>query len=120
MWPIMKNSKTTELGVFKLNTADFGFMNEEPPPGNPFDNVDYPGDLEGDCKAELNEYQKTNKEHLRSYSKTMDGVFDSEFWFAVAFKDRETKEAFLKEFGIDKLGDKYIDGGKLAKLLRKL
>ena len=50
----------------------------------------------------------------------MDGVFDSEFWFAVAFKDRETKEAFLKEFGIDKLGDKYIDGGKLAKLLRKL
>lgn len=119
---IMKKRKINIAELGKVNFDEYGFdipHFENKPDGTPFDDLSYTGNLEKDTKMELNEYQKALKESKRKYEKTMEGVFDSEFWFAVAFKDRESKESFLKEFGIDKLGDKYIDGGKLAKILRK-
>lgn len=117
--------KQKKIGEF--NPGDFNldfntdFQLEDPlPSGTPFDNLPYTGDVEKDTEMELNEYQKENRQQKRQYQAIMDGIFDSEFWFAVAFKDRKTKDEFLKEFGFDKLGDKYIDGGKLAKALRKM
>jgi hypothetical protein len=110
------------LGQVKLGGNIAGMKKSAPPlpAGDPFENVEYTGDPEADTLAELNEYQKACKENIRNYQATIEGVFDSEFWFAVSFRNREAKEAFLKEFGIDRLGDKYIDGGQLAKMLRKL
>lgn len=109
------------LGNFGIPST-FGMEKGAPPlpPGDPFDGVEYNGDPEHDTAAELNQYQKAVKENIRHYQKTIEGVFDSEFWFAVSFRNRTKKEAFLREFGIDQLGDKYIDGGKLAKLIRAM
>ena len=44
---------------------------------------------------------------------------DSEYWFCVCFRSREQKDAFLKATGW-KIGrdDKYIDGTKIAALLK--
>ena len=64
-------------GEFKMDfNADFQI--EEPlPPGTPFDDLPYTGDLEEDTKMELNEYQKENRQQKRQYQAVMDGVFDS-------------------------------------------
>ena len=42
---------------------------------------------------------------------------DSEYWVAVCFQTREQKEEFLRKAGIDHLGDKYVDGMKVAQKL---
>jgi hypothetical protein len=39
---------------------------------------------------------------------------DMEFFIAIAFQNREQKEAFLKAKGWDKLGDKYFAGIDIA------
>lgn len=44
---------------------------------------------------------------------------DSEYWVALCFHNRAEKEAFLKEFGLSRLGDKYLDGNRAAERLRK-
>lgn len=90
------------------------------PPTDPFDNVEYTGNPEIDARAELNEYQKEVKNHLRDYSATIDGVFSSNFWFAVTFKDEPTKDAFLEEFGLGGKKIQYLDGNKVARQLRSL
>ncbi len=42
---------------------------------------------------------------------------DSEYWFAICFQTREQKEEFLKKLGLFEIGDKYLDGMKVAKKL---
>ncbi len=120
----MKSSKMKlgEMGDFnaKFNIR-FGESDKAPalPDGDPYADVEYTGDPEADTAAELDEYQKACKENIRNYSKTIEGVFDSEFFLCVCFQNRDAKEDFLKEFHLEDLGDKYIDGGKLAKIMRK-
>ena len=40
---------------------------------------------------------------------------DSEHWFAIAFPLRDDKDSFLAEYGLRKLGDKYLDGMAVAR-----
>lgn len=54
------------------------------------------------------------KKQKRDAYRTM---LDHEFWCAICFQNREQKEAFLKAIGILDLGDKYIDGLKVAQRL---
>ena len=75
--------------------------------------------LEKDAKAELNEYQKALKESKRKYEKTVNGVFDSDFWCAFAFRDREECEEFLKELGFNPK-EKYFNGRDLLKKIRSM
>jgi len=42
---------------------------------------------------------------------------DTEFWACLVFKSRDQKEAFLKAAGLYELGDKYLDGVKVAEKL---
>ena len=42
---------------------------------------------------------------------------DSEYWFAIAFPLRDDKDSFLAEYGLRKLGDKYLDGMAVARKL---
>lgn len=42
---------------------------------------------------------------------------DSEHWVCVCFTSREEKEAFLRAANLAKLGDKYLDGRKVARAL---
>lgn len=42
---------------------------------------------------------------------------DSEYWVAVCFQTREQKEEFLRKALIAHLGDKYLDGMKVAQVM---
>ena len=42
---------------------------------------------------------------------------DSEYWFALCFKTREDKDAFLAAARMLPIGDKYLDGYAVARVL---
>lgn len=42
---------------------------------------------------------------------------DSEYWFAVCFQTRAQKDEFLQKMGWVAIGDKYLDGLKVARKL---
>ena len=66
-----------------------------------------------ETNAVLNAFkERTENENARLLDAT-----DSEYWFAVCFQTREMKEEFLQKVGLLKLGDKYLDGLKVAKAL---
>lgn len=88
-------------------------------PENPLSNVEYTGDLEVDSGAELTELQKAYRQRAANEAERFAEATDPEFWFTVYFKSREEKEKFLKAINAKKnvVGDKYIDGHKLAKMM---
>ncbi len=54
------------------------------------------------------------KERAQDENARLLDATDSEFWFAVCFQTREQKEEFLKKMGLLDIGDKYLDGLKVA------
>lgn len=107
---------------FGSNSSAFGGDND------PLKDVEYTDDLNSDAASEFEALQSAFKDktedngaadRAKAEAKRFRNATDSEFWFAVCFKTREEKEAFLKALKISKrlMGDKYIDGHKLAKML---
>ena len=86
---------------------------------DPLADVEYTGDLAADASAELTAMQSAYRDRAKAEADRFRGATDSEFWFAVCFTSREEKDAFLAEFGAGRIGDKYLDGQALARLLRK-
>ncbi len=86
---------------------------------DPLKDVEYTGDLPADSAAEMTALQQGFKQRAEAEKDRFRKATDSEFWFAVCFTSREDKEAFLKAANAKKnlMGDKYLDGYKLAKLL---
>lgn len=86
---------------------------------DPLENVEYTGDLAKDCGAETAALQEGFAKRAKAEKDRFTKATDSEFWFAVCFESREEKEAFLKAAMVNTrmLGDKYIDGRKLAQVL---
>lgn len=86
---------------------------------DPLADVEYTDDLAVDAGNELSELQKGFKQRADAEKDRFIKATDSEYWFAVCFESRQEKEAFLKAARIGKkmMGDKYIDGQKLAKVL---
>lgn len=79
---------------------------------------DAPLNFADDTKQELNELQQAFKNAAdRENTRFWDAV-DSEFWFAICFQTREQKEEFLQALKLLDLGDKYLDGMKVAKRLQ--
>lgn len=89
----------------------------EPEP-DPLADVDYTGDLAVDSLSEFDAVQAAFRDRRKTEDKRFTDATDSEFWFAVCFRTREEKDAFLKATGLDQLGDKYLDGGKAAAILK--
>lgn len=89
------------------------------PVSDPLAGVAPTGDLAADAAAELSALESGYRERAKMEVSRFKDATDSEFWFAVCFKTREDKEAFLKEFGLWNFGDKYLDGAKVASQLRK-
>lgn len=88
---------------------------------NPFDGVEYTGDLEKDSQAEVEALQaaftgRTDTFHDRAQREAdrFQLATDTEFWFAVCFQSREQKEEFLRQMGWSDNGDKYLNGLDLA------
>lgn len=108
---------------FDLKGESFSFAKgfAKADPDNPLKDVEYcdPPNLNEDCARELEALQKDFSDRARRERDRYRDATDSEYWFAVCFKTRKHKERFLKELGVKRrvLGDKYIDGHMLAKLM---
>lgn len=77
--------------------------------------VEASGNLEKDCEVELSETLKAFKARAAAENNRMMNATDSEHWFAVSFESRDQKEAFLRTMDWLRHGDKFLDGGTLAK-----
>lgn len=94
-----------------------GFMSASPQQRDPLADVQYTGNLEEDAAAELSALEQGMRERNAAEAKRFQQATDSEFWFAVCFRSRAHKEAFLEGIRAAQLGDKYLDGHALARLL---
>lgn len=86
---------------------------------DPLADVEYTDDLAVDAARELSALEQAYRDRAKAEASRFTAATDSEFWVAVCFTSREEKEAFLAEFGLMRHGDKYLDGGQVAKTLRK-
>ena len=68
--------------------------------------------------AEADELYSELKAARKQQTDKVLAIGDSEYWFAVCFRDRDSKDAFLNAINAARLGDKYIDGHALARLLK--
>lgn len=89
------------------------------PLADPLADTEYTGSLEEDAEAELTELQKSYRARAKQEAQRFKNATDSEYWVAVCFKTRADKERFLRNLGLDSLGDKYIDGHRAEKLLKR-
>lgn len=67
--------------------------------------------------AEISETLRRFKERAKAEDKRFVDNTDSEYWICLGFQNRAQKEEFLRLTGIIALGDKFLDGMKVAKLL---
>lgn len=102
---------------FDLGDFDLGdFSLEEKPEYNPLENVEYVDNVEKDTNAEMSALLKAFKETKENIKKIKQQATDSEYWFCICFQSREQKDVFLKEKGWDEIGNKYLDGSKIARI----
>lgn len=94
-----------------------GFMAPAAQVDDPLGGVEYTGNVETDSAAELSALEEGFKQRRKDEDARFKAATDSEFWLAVCFRDREHKDAFLAAVGASRLGDKYLDGHALARLL---
>lgn len=76
-----------------------------------------PEQLEADMAEDMNGILTAFKERAQNENARLLDATDSEFWFAVCFQTREQKEEFLKKMALIDIGDKYLDGLKVAQRL---
>jgi len=87
-------------------------------PDDPLADVPVTGNVETDAAAELDALAQGFRQRRDQEEKRFRNATDSEYWFAVCFRTRADKDAFLAAVGaVARLGDKYIDGYALAKQL---
>ncbi|MER7009923.1 hypothetical protein ABT324_00645 [Saccharopolyspora sp. NPDC000359] len=91
-------------------------LNAEPDP-DPLADVEYTGDLAEDSRRELNAVQQGFRDRAKREAERFRLATDSEYWVAVCFKSREDKEKFLRNAGLLAIGDKYMDGYAVARVL---
>lgn len=84
---------------------------------NPLEDVDYTGDPQVDTVAEASAILTAFRERGKQEKATYKNATDSEFWFAICFRTRPQKDAFLEAVGWSLIGDKYLDGHILALLM---
>lgn len=85
---------------------------------DPLAGVEYSGNVETDALREADVLYSELKAARKQQSDRVRAISDSEYWFAVCFRDRASKDAFLRQVNATRLGDKYIDGHALARLLK--
>lgn len=67
--------------------------------------------------ARLAELHKGFRERMKAESARRELATDTEFWLCIVFQDRNQKDQFLAGSGWIGLGDKYLDGERLAQLV---
>jgi hypothetical protein len=104
------------LGGPSSNADLLAQLNAEPLP-DPLQGVEYTGDLAADADAELDALAIGFRERTKREDERFRLATDSEFWFALCFKSRDEKDAFLKAARLMHIGDKYLDGRAAAAVL---
>ena len=66
---------------------------------------------------EIGEAEAAFRGRLEKEDKRRKAATDTEFWFAVYFDSREAKERFLRKHGLDKVGEKYLPGKAVDRIL---
>ena len=86
---------------------------------DPLAGVEYSQKLDVDAAREMTALQEGFAKRAKAEKDRFVKATDTEYWFAVCFNSRDDKEAFLKAVKANKnvMGDKYLDGYKLARLL---
>jgi hypothetical protein len=84
---------------------------------DPLTDVDYTGDLAADSAAELDAIAQGFRDRTKREDERFRLATDSEYWFVLCFKSRADKEAFLRAAGLMAVGDKYLDGYAVARVL---
>ena len=74
--------------------------------------------LEESSREELGEAEAAFRNRLAKEDKRKAAATDSEFWFAVYFQGRQEKDAFLRKYGLDKIGNKYLSGSAVERVLQ--
>lgn len=92
------------------------FMSQPSVP-DPLADVEYTDNNEHNATAELDAVALGFRERAKREQQRFKGATDTEFWAALCFRDRASKDAFLAAVGAARLGDKYIDGHQFAKLV---
>lgn len=100
-------------------SAGGGFSMAGEAPDDPLEDVEYTDSLAADAAAENAALQSGFADRAKKEKDRFKNAVDTEFWFAVCFKTREDKEAFLNAMKLTKtmFGDKYIDGHKWARAM---
>ncbi|SFO82803.1 hypothetical protein SAMN05421810_10192 [Amycolatopsis arida] len=109
-------SAQAAVGDQQSNDDILAQLNAEPEP-DPLADVEYTGDLPEDSRRELNALQQGFRDRARREAERFRLATDSEYWIAVCFKSREDKERFLRNAGLLAIGDKYMDGYAVARVL---
>lgn len=65
----------------------------------------------------LAELHKGFRERMANEAKRRELATDSEFWLTVVFQDRDQKDEFIRKAKWTALGDKYLDGERLADVM---
>jgi hypothetical protein len=73
--------------------------------------------LEESSAEEIGEVEAAFRGRIEKEDKRRKAATDSEFWFAVYFQSREEKDVFLRKYGLDKIGDKYLPGSQVRRIL---
>ncbi len=74
--------------------------------------------LEESSKEEISEVEAAFRNRLAKEDKRKVAATDSENWFCVYFASREAKERFLRDHGLQRIGDKYLDGRMVDRVLK--
>jgi hypothetical protein len=85
---------------------------------NPLSEMEYTGDAEVDAQAEIDHYRSAlyrAEQEKRDLFRTL--LLDTEYYICICFQSRTQKEEFLEKIGWFDLGDKYLDGLKVAERL---
>ncbi|WP_130865837.1 hypothetical protein [Acidipropionibacterium timonense] len=89
-----------------------------PKAADPFAEVEYTGSVQEDAKRELSAMEQAYRSRATQEERRRRYATDSEHWVAICFCTREDKEAWIEQVVGDlSLGDKYINGYKLCKVM---
>jgi len=69
-------------------------------------------------KDEMREVHNAFKDRAKNEQARFMRAVDSEYWCCICFQTREQKEAWLKATGLAAIGDKYLDGKRVAAKMR--
>lgn len=75
------------------------------------------GELAAEVKQMVAELDTGFSERRKQEEKRFWNNVDTEYWCCICFQNREQKETFLRALRLAALGDKYLDGEEVARVL---